>query len=149
MINFFKCRFISIEISGVYSLSFWLPTVFVRKVSIYSVSLFDFSSFLPRRLDSQNLKQSIGNFGCLPVWVKKRRNRKNSRCIAKFLYRNLKIISWTTRSNWRKLRRINWRTLWRSSTTHWIHTSVRWTLYAIIILFSWIKFLFWWNIFTE
>jgi hypothetical protein len=44
------------------------------------VSLFDFSSFLPRRLDSQNLKQSIGNFGCLPVWVKNRRNRKNSRC---------------------------------------------------------------------
>ena len=44
------------------------------------MSLFDFSSFLPRRLDSQNPKQSIGNFGCLPVWVKKRRNRKDSRC---------------------------------------------------------------------
>ena len=49
--------------------------------NVYSVRLFDFSSFLPKRLDSQNLKQSIGNFGCLPVWVKKSRNRKNSRCI--------------------------------------------------------------------
>ena len=29
---------------------------------MYSVSLFDFSVFLPRRLDS--------NFGCLPAWVK-------------------------------------------------------------------------------
>jgi hypothetical protein len=47
----------------------------------YSVILVDFSSFLPRRLDSQNLKQSIGNFACLPVWVKKKRNLKNSRCI--------------------------------------------------------------------
>ena len=42
-------------------------------INNYSVSFFDFSSFLPRRVDSQN---------CLyfAVWVKKRRNRKDSRC---------------------------------------------------------------------
>ena len=50
-------------------------------LNVYTVSLFDFSVFLPRRLDSQNLKQSIGNFGCLPAWVKKRRNRIDSRCM--------------------------------------------------------------------
>jgi hypothetical protein len=49
--------------------------------AIYSVSLFDFSSFLPKRVESQNLERSIGNFGCLAVWVKKRSNRKNSRLI--------------------------------------------------------------------
>jgi hypothetical protein len=27
--------------------------------------------FLPRRLESQTFKQSIGNFGCLASWVKR------------------------------------------------------------------------------
>jgi hypothetical protein len=45
----------------------------------YSVSLFELAAFLPRRLDSQNLKQSLGNFGCLAAWVKKGGIRKDSR----------------------------------------------------------------------
>ena len=50
-------------------------------LSTYSMSLFEFFVFLPKRLDSQNFKQSKSNFGSLPVSVKKKRNRKDSHCI--------------------------------------------------------------------
>ena len=48
---------------------------------IYSVSLFDYFFFLPRRVESQNSLYVAQDFGCLVVWVRKRRNRKDS-CLA-------------------------------------------------------------------